>query len=67
MAFYFMIDGQPVEIKRSNTLEVKLTKAEKIKLREMRKRRSGSLKIEIVDPYKDFKDKIKQQIRGGEK
>jgi len=67
MAFYFMIDGQPVEIKRSNTLDVKLTKAEKIKLREMRKRRSGSLQIEIVDPYKDFKDKIKQQIQGDEK
>ena len=67
MAFYFMIDGQPVEIKRSNTLEVKLTKAEKEKLRELRKCRSGSLQIEIVDPYKDFKDKLKQQIRGGEK
>jgi hypothetical protein len=62
-----MVDGQPVEIKRSNTLDVKLTKAEKIKLREMRKRRSGSLQIEIVDPYKDFKDKIKQQIQGDEK
>ncbi len=57
-----MQDGKPVEIKRSSSLKVKLTKEQKEKLRQMRKNRSGTLSFEITDPYKDFKEKIKAQI-----
>jgi len=64
MTFYLMQDGKPIEIKRSEHLDVKLTAEEKKQLREMRKRRSGSLEFEIVDPYADFKAKLKAQARG---
>ena len=60
--FYFMQDGKPVEIKRSTELKIKLSKKEKENLRRMRKHRSGSISLEIYDPYKDFKTKIKEQI-----
>ena len=60
--FYFIQDGKPVEIKRSTELKIKLSKKEKEKLRQMRKHRSGSISLEIYDPYKDFKAKIKEQI-----
>ena len=64
MTFYLMQDGKPIEIKRSEQFDVKLTAEEKKQLREMRKRRSGSLEFEIVDPYADFKAKLKAQARG---
>ena len=67
MKVYFMQDGKPVEIKRSTELNIKLSKEEKEKLREMRKHRSGSISFEIADPYKDFKAKIKEQIKRGAK
>lgn len=67
MKVYFMQDGKPVEIKRSTELNIKLTKEEKEKLRQMRKHRSGSISFEIADPYKDFKAKIKEQIKRGAK
>ena len=60
--FYFMQDGKPVEIKRSTELKIKLSKEQKEELRQMRKHRSGSIPLEIYDPYKDFKAKIKEQI-----
>lgn len=63
MKVYLMQNGKPVEIKRSSSLRVKLTKEQKEKLRQMRKNRSGTLSFEIADPYKDFKEKIKAQIR----
>ena len=63
MKVYIMQDGNPIEIKRSSSFNVELSKEEKEKLRQMRKHRSGTLPIEIVDPYKDFKDKIKAQIK----
>lgn len=69
MKMYFMQDGQPVEIKRveiksSSDLGIKLSKKEKEQLRQMRKHRSGTLTLELTDPYKGFKDKIKAQIKG---
>lgn len=67
MKVYFMQDGKPVEIKRSTKLNIKLSKEEKEKLRQMRKHRSGSISFEIADPYKDFKAKIKEQIKRGAK
>ena len=63
MKVYIMQDGQPVEIKRSTELKVELSKSQKKELREMRKRRSGSLEIEIVDPLHDFKESVKAQAR----
>ena len=65
MKVYFMQDGKPVEIKRSTELNIKLSKEEEEKLRQMRKHRSGSISFEIADPYKDFKAKIKEQIKRG--
>ena len=67
MKVYFMQDGKPVEIKRSTELNIKLSKEEEEKLRQMRKHRSGSISFEIADPYKDFKAKIKEQIKRGTK
>lgn len=67
MKVYFMQDGKPVEIKRSTELNIKLSKEEEKKLRQMRKHRSGSISFEIADPYKDFKAKIKEQIKRGTK
>lgn len=65
--FYIMQNGKPEKIKRSNSLKIKLSKEEEEKLRQMRKHRSGSISFEIVDPYKDFKAKIKEQIKRGTK
>ena len=64
MKFYFIQDGKPVEIKRSTELKIKLSKKQKKELRQINKHKSGSLKLELLDPYKDFKDKIKAQIKG---
>ena len=61
--FYFIQDGKPVEIKRSTELKIKLSKEQKKELREINKHNSGSLTLELVDPYKDFKDKFKAQIK----
>ena len=61
--FYFMQDGKPVEIKRSTELKIKLSKKQKEELRDINKHNSGSLTLELVDPYKDFKDKLKAQIK----
>lgn len=63
MKVYFMQDGKPVEIKRSSKLNIKLSKKQKKQLRQMREHRSGTLTLGAVDPYKDFKDKIKEQIK----
>ena len=60
--FYFMQDGKPEKIEYSSNLKIKLSKKEKENLRLMRKHRSGSISLEIYDPYKDFKTKIKEQI-----
>ena len=61
--FYFMQDGKPVQIKRSTELKIKLSKEQKKELREINKHNSGSLTLELVDPYKDFKEKFKAQIK----
>ena len=58
-----MQNGQPVEIKRSSELNVKLSKREEKQLKQLRKYRSGSLSIEFEDPYKAFKDKLKALIK----
>lgn len=64
MKVFLMQNGQPVEIKRSSELNIKLSKKEEEQLKQMRKHRSGSLSIELEDPYKAFKDKLKAQIKG---
>ena len=61
--FYFIQDRKPVEIKRSTELKIKLSKEQKKELREINKHNSGSFTLELVDPYKDFKDKFKAQIK----
>ena len=58
-----MQDGKPVEIKRSTELKIKLSKKQKEELRQMRKYRRGSISLEIKDLLKEFKDKLKEQIR----
>lgn len=63
MKVFLMQNGQPVEIKRSSELNVKLSKKEKKQLKQMRKHQSGSFSIEFEDPYKAFKDKLKAQIK----
>ena len=60
--FYIMQNGKPGKIEYSSNLKIKLSKKEKENLRRMRKHRSGSISLEIYDPYKDFKTKIKEQI-----
>ena len=60
--FYIMQNGKPEKIECSSNLKIKLSKKEKENLRRMRKHRSGSISLEIYDPYKDFKAKIKEQI-----
>ena len=64
--FYIMQNGKPEKIEYSSNLKIKLSKKEKEKLRQMRKHRSGSISLEIYDPYKDFKAKIKEQIMNKE-
>ena len=59
--------GEAVEIKISTELNIKLSKKQKKQLRQMREHRSGSISIKIDDPYKDFKAKIKEQIKRGTK
>ena len=53
-----------MEIKRSTELKIKLSKKQKEELRQINKHNSGSLTLELVDPLKDFKEKIKAQIKG---
>lgn len=64
MKVFLMQNGQPVEIKRSSKLNVKLSKKEEKQLKQLRKHRSGSFSTELEDPYKAFKDKLKAQIKG---
>ena len=59
---YIMRNGKPEKIEYSSNLKIKLFKKEKENLRRMRKHRNGSISLEIYDPYKDFKAKIKEQI-----
>ena len=59
-----MQDGKPVEIKRSTELKIKLSKKQKEELRQMRKYRRGSISLEIEDSLKEFKAKLKEQIKG---
>ena len=64
--FYIMQNGKPEKIEYSSNLKIKLTKKEKENLRRMRKHRRGSISLELYDPYKDFKAKIKEQIMNKE-
>lgn len=63
--------GKPAEIKISTELKIKLSKKQKKeqkeKLRQIHKHKSGSIKLELFDPFKDFKDKIKAIIKGEKK
>ena len=60
--FYIRQNGKPEKIEYSSNLKIKLSKKEKENLRRMRKHRNGSISLEIYDPYKEFKAKIKEQI-----
>ena len=64
--FYFLQNGKYEKIEYSSNLKIKLSKKEKENLRRMRKHRNGSIPLEIYDPYKDFKAKIKEQIMNKE-
>ena len=59
--------GEAVEIKINTELNIKLSKKQEKQLRQMREHRSGSISLKIDDPYKDFKAKIKEQIKRGTK
>lgn len=60
--FYFVQNGKREKIEYKSSFKIKLSKKQKEKLRQMRKHRRGSIPLEIYDPYKDFKAKIKEQI-----
>ena len=60
--FYFVQNGKHEKIEYKSSFKIKLSKGQKEKMRRMRKHRSGSIPIEIYDPYKEFKAKIKEQI-----
>lgn len=64
MKMYFIQDGQPVEIKRSSELNIKLSRKQEKWLRKLRAHRSGTIVLEQRDQYKDFIDKVKAQIKG---
>jgi hypothetical protein len=64
--FEVTFNGEPV--KRATEFKVKLTKEQKKeykKYKTNRRKTKGSLKLKwvIEDPYKEFKDKLKAQIR----
>ena len=61
--FYIVKNGKYEKIEYESNLQIKLSKEEEKKLRRMRQHRSGSISFEIDDPYKDFKAKIKEQIK----
>ena len=61
---YFVQNGKLEKIEYKSSFKIKLSKKEKEQLWQMRKHRSGTLKLELTDPYKEFKDKIKAQIKG---
>ena len=65
MKVYFSrtLGGEAVETKISTELKIKLSKKQKEELRQMRKYRRGSISLEIEDPLKEFKAKLKEQIR----
>ena len=58
-----MQNSNPEKIEYSSNLKIKLSKKEKENLRQMRKHRKGSISLEIYDPLKEFKAKLKEQIR----
>lgn len=62
MKLYFILDGEPVEIKKSSELKVSLSKRREKELRGAGKGIRGSLSFAIA-PYREFKDKIKAQIK----
>ena len=64
--FYFLQNGKYEKIEYQNSFKIKLSKEKKEKLRRMRKHRNGSISLELYDPYKDFKAKIKEQIMNKE-
>lgn len=58
------LNGSPIA--RSDTFNVKLTRKQKKEYKKMmtRKNASGSVSITWdLDPYKDFKNKMKEQIK----
>ena len=62
---YITLNNKPVEIKRSSNFEVKLTKEEKEMLYKTQKSKNGSIFFEFKDPYENFREKVKAQIKSG--
>ncbi len=67
MTGYIMtLNGAPVRITRSEEFKVELTPKQKKKFEAMRNRKdtSGTIKFSWdLDPYKEFKNKMKEQIK----
>ena len=61
--FYFLQNGKYEKIEYQNSFKIKLSREQKEELRKMRKYRRGSISLEIEDPLKEFKAKLKEQIR----
>ena len=60
------LNGAPVRIARSEEFKVELTPKQKKEFEAMRTRKdaSGTLKVSWdLDPYKEFKSKMKEQIK----
>jgi hypothetical protein len=60
------LNGAPVRIARSEEFKVELTPKQKKEFKAMltRKDASGTLKVSWdLDPYKEFKNKMKEQIK----
>ena len=67
MTGYIMtLNGAPVRIARSEEFKVELTPKQKKEFEAMRTRKgaSGTLKVSWgLDPYKEFKNKMKEQCK----
>lgn len=63
--YVITLNGAPVRIARSEEFKVELTPEQKKEFEAMRKGASGTLKVSWdLDPYKEFKRKMKEQING---
>lgn len=61
--FYFVQNGKREKIEYKSSFKIKLSKKQKEELRQMRKYRRGSIPLEVEDPLKEFKAKLKEQLR----
>lgn len=60
------LNGAPVKIARSEEFKVQLTPKQKKEFKAMRTRKGASGTLQVswdLDPYKEFKKKMKEQIK----